>query len=71
MIYVSNPAVKRILLEQEVGCNNRRVWIAKVQEYDIEIKPTKLIRGNALCKALAKDQQVKEEDTPKVLMVSL
>ena len=47
------------------------MWIAKVQEYDIEIKPIKLVRGNALYKAFAEDQQSKEEDTPKVLMVSL
>ena len=70
-IYVPDPAVKSILTQQEVGCNNRGVWIEKVQEYDIEIKPTKLVRGNALCKSLAQDQKFKEEDTPKVLMVSL
>ena len=49
----------------------RRVWIENVQEYDIEIKPTKLVRGNELYKSLAEDQQYKEEDTLKVLMVSL
>ena len=59
------------MTQQDVVCNNRGVWIAKVQEYDIEIKPTKLVRGNALCKALAEYQQSKEEDTPKVFMVSL
>ena len=56
IIYVPNLAVKSILTQQEVGCNNRGVWIVKVQEYDIEIKPAKLVRGNALCKALAKNQ---------------
>ena len=56
MIYVPDPTVKSILTQQEVGCNNRGFWIAKVQECDIEIKPTKLVRGNALCNALAKDQ---------------
>ena len=28
------------------------MWVAKTQEYDIEIKPTELVRGNALCKAI-------------------
>lgn len=71
IIYVSDPVVKSILTQQDVGCNYRGVQIAKVQEYDINIKPTKLVRGNALCKALAEDQQSKEEDTSKILMVSL
>ena len=43
----------------------------RVQEHDIEIKPTKLVRGNALCKSLVEDQQDEEEDTPKFLIVSL
>lgn len=51
-----DPIVKSILTQQEVGCNNRGVWIEKVQEYDIKIKKTKIVRGNALCKALAEDQ---------------
>ena len=71
VIYVLDPIVKGILTQQEVGCNNRVVWIEKFQEYDIEIKPTKIMRGNVLCKALEIDQKIKEEDTPKVLMVSL
>ena len=71
MIYVPDSAFKSILTQQEVGCNNRGAWITKFQEYDIEIKPTKLVRGNAICKALAEDQQVEEEDTSKVIMVSL
>lgn len=71
MIHVSNSVVKSILTQQDFGCNNRGAWIAKVQEYDIEIKPTKLVRGNALCRALVEDQQVEEEDTPKVFMVRL
>ena len=63
-------AVKSILTQQEVGCNHRGTWMAKVQEFDIDIKPTKLVRGNALCRAMAEDQHI-EEDDHKVLMVSL
>ena len=71
VIYVPDPTVKIILTQQEVGYNNRGASIAKVQEYDIEINSTKIVIENALCKALAKDQKVEEEDTRKVLMVSL
>jgi len=27
-------------------------WIAKIQEYDLEIKPTKLVKGQGLAKLL-------------------
>lgn len=56
VIHVPDVAVKSVLTQQDVGCNNRGVWIAKVKEYDIDIKPTKLVRGNSLCKAIAEDQ---------------
>jgi hypothetical protein len=46
------------------------VWIEKVQEYAIEINPTRHVKGNTLWKALAKDQQCKD-CTPIVLMLSL
>lgn len=71
VIYVPYFVVKSILTQQEVGCNNRGAWIEKVQDYDNKIKPTRIVRGNILCKALVEDQQVGEEDTLKVIMVSL
>ncbi len=67
VIYVLDPIVKSILTQQEVGCHNRGVWIEKVQEYDIEIKSTKLVRENTLCKALGEDQQCKEKILQKFL----
>ena len=40
-----------------------RNWLTTLQEYDLEIKPTKLIKGQGLCKLAveALDPQ-KEED---------
>lgn len=72
VIYVPDSAVKSILTQQEIGCNTRVAWIAKVQEYDIDLKPTRLVRGNGLCKTIAENQKVvQEDDSPKVLTVSL
>lgn len=72
LIFVPDIAVKSILTQQDVGCNNRGSWIAKTQEYDIEIKPTKLVRGNALCKAIAKNLEEEEPAANQlVLNVSL
>ncbi|XP_059073231.1 uncharacterized protein LOC131874037 [Cryptomeria japonica] len=44
-IYVPDTIVKTILTQQEIGLSKRASWIAKVREYDIDIKPTKLVRG--------------------------
>jgi len=45
----------------------------KIQEYDIEIKSTKLIRGNALCKTIVENRISKEseESTKKQLVLVL
>ena len=60
VVFVPNVVVKSVLTQQDVGCNVRGAWVAKIQEYDIKIKPTKLIRGNYLCKAIAKNKITRE-----------
>ena len=47
--------------------------MAKIQEYDIEIKPTKLIRGNALCKEIAENKITgeSEESNEKQLVLAI
>jgi hypothetical protein len=45
--YVPHPAVKDILAQQDcLGVRGK--WVSKIQEYDLEIKPTKLIKGQGL-----------------------
>jgi hypothetical protein len=36
---------------------SRGRWIAKIQEYDLEIKPTKLIKGQGLARMLAESNE--------------
>ena len=50
--FVPCPSVKEILC-QPLSDGKRGRWIVKIQEYDLEIKPTKLIRGQGLAKLLA------------------
>ena len=50
--YVPNSAVKDILTQNGPG-GKRGKWIATILEYDIEIKPTKLIKGQGLAKLMA------------------
>ena len=49
--YVPNSVVKDILT-QESPDGKRGKWIATILEYDIEIKPTKLIKGQGLAKLM-------------------
>jgi hypothetical protein len=49
--YVSNVVVKDILTQDNPD-GRRGKWIAVILEYDIEIKPTKLIKGQGLAKLM-------------------
>ena len=50
--YVPNVVVKDILTQD--GQNGKRgKWIATILQYDLEIKPTKLIKGQCLAKLMA------------------
>lgn len=49
--YVPNVVVKNILTQN--GPNSKRgKWIAIILDYDIEIKPTELIKGQGLAKLM-------------------
>ena len=51
LAYVPNSAVKEILVQPDSE-GKRGKWIAKVMEYDVDIKPTKLVKGQGLAKLL-------------------
>jgi hypothetical protein len=54
--YVYNSAVKDVLSQVE-GLGSRGRWITKIQEYDLKIKPTKLIKGQGLAKMLTESNE--------------
>ena len=49
--FVPNSVVKDILTQDPDG--KRGKWIAVILEYDLEIKPTKLIKGQGLARLMA------------------
>jgi len=49
--YIPNVVVKDILTQEGIE-GKRGKWIANILEYDIEIKPTKLIKGQGLAKLM-------------------
>ena len=50
--FVPNSVVKYILTQDPDG--KRGKWIAVILEYDLEIKPTKLIKAQCVAKLMAK-----------------
>ena len=49
--YVPNSVIKYILTQYDSE-GRRGKWIAKTQEFDLEIKPTKLVKGQGLAKLM-------------------
>eukprot|EP00253_Pinus_taeda_P020176 PITA_20176 len=52
LAYVPNATVKDILVQADPE-GRRGKWIAALLEYDVDIKPTKLIKGQGLAKLIA------------------
>ena len=73
MAYVPHPIVKEILKKQD-NMDIRANWIAKIEEYDLEIQLTKLIREKGLAQLLAEGNEeafdLKEDPFPMVSVVS-
>jgi hypothetical protein len=49
--YVPSTSVKEILIQPDID-GKRSKWIAKILEFDLEMKPTKLVSGQGLARLL-------------------
>jgi hypothetical protein len=54
--YVHYPMVKDVL-SQQYCLGNRGKWVSKIHEYDQEIKPTKIIKGQGLAQMLIESNE--------------
>ena len=52
LAYVPNAMVKEVLMQNDPEGRRGR-WITTLLEYDLEIKPTKMIKGQGLAKLMA------------------
>jgi hypothetical protein len=50
--YVPSSSIKDILVQPDSDKRRGR-WLAKIQEFDLEVKPTKIVKGQGLAKLLA------------------
>jgi hypothetical protein len=54
--YVPYPTVKDVLSQQDC-MGTRGKWVSKIQECNLEIKPTKIIKGKVLAQMLTESNQ--------------
>jgi hypothetical protein len=52
--FVPSSSVKDVLVQPDID-GKRSKWIARLIEFDVEIKPAKLIKGQGLVKLLAEE----------------
>jgi hypothetical protein len=56
-VIVPHPTVRSLFTQQEMG-ERRGNWMVVIQEFDLDIKPTKIVRGQGLCKLAAESQDL-------------
>ena len=54
--YAPYPTVKDVLSQQDC-MGTRGHWVSKIQEYDLEIKPIKIIKGQGMAQILIESNQ--------------
>jgi len=54
LAYVHSVVVKDVLTHPDID-GKRAKWIAKLIEFDIEVNPTKLVKGQGLAKLMAEE----------------
>ena len=51
-VIVPYAAIHNVLVQKELG-EKRAHWMTSLQEYDLDIKPTRIVRGQGLCQLTA------------------
>ena len=60
-IIVPYLAVRNLLVQKELG-EKRENWVTSLQEYDIEITPAQIVRGQGLCKLVTDSATGQQEE---------
>ncbi|CAF4342226.1 unnamed protein product, partial [Adineta steineri] len=53
--------VRALLIQKEPGDQTGN-WLTTLQEYDLEINPAKMVKGQGLCKLAAEAQALQMEE---------
>lgn len=69
-IIIPYSAVRQLLIQREVG-EKRANWVTALQEYDVEIHPAKIVKGQGLFKMLTGSSHLpKDEDQSDEIQIS-
>jgi hypothetical protein len=66
-IIVTYPTVRNLLVQKELGERTTN-WVTSLQEYDIEITPAQIVRGQGLCK-LVVDSAIGQQNETNMLIL--
>eukprot|EP00253_Pinus_taeda_P022177 PITA_22177 len=58
-VIIPFSSVRQLLIQRELG-EKRENWVTTLQEYDLEIKPAKIVRGQGFCRLLAGASNIPE-----------
>jgi hypothetical protein len=56
-VIVPHPVVRSLYTQQELG-ERRGNWMTFIQEFDLEIKPSHIVKGQGLCRLVVESQDV-------------
>jgi len=59
---VPYPVVRNLLVQKELGEKSEN-WMTSLQEYDIEIVPARIVRGQGLCKLVVDSVEIPENQS--------
>ena len=59
---VPYASIRNVLIQKELG-EKRAHWMATLQEYDLEIKPTNIVRVQGLCQLTAQSNDTEQQHT--------
>lgn len=70
-VYVAHPTVREYIMEGDI-MEKMANWIAKILEYDVYVKLTKIVHGKGLCEYVVQEYEPHEDEmaTEEVMMVS-
>jgi hypothetical protein len=65
-VIVPYPAVRNLLVQKELG-EKWANWVTSLQEYDLEITPTQIVRGQGLCKLVVDSVEEQQSQTDMLI----
>jgi hypothetical protein len=61
-VIIPYPAIRNLLVQKELG-EKRANWVTSLQEYDLEITPAQIVRGQGLCKLVDDSAAGQQEES--------